>query len=241
MKKEFFTFLTIVTALLFFNHGISEAAHFSVTGTSNIDQSSILSMTQFQWCNHNNTHLNMSTTIDADGSEQIGDPVTIHYCYSVTVTTTSINEDRYIAIAGVGDSSSFSESCLPYPPAYIPSSGPATLVLNPGPSQNTIISYGPQVVEGNANVSVIDQCGTFSAHIGDTLQGDAGAFLLLYDNESQTNPDSGGSASIIFNFFAEIESNSNTSVPTMTEWGIIILSLLLAGSAIWMIKRRRIA
>jgi hypothetical protein len=30
-----------------------------------------------------------------------------------------------------------------------------------------------------------------------------------------------------------------TSVPTLSEWGMIIMSLLLAGSAIWMIRRRQ--
>jgi hypothetical protein len=32
-----------------------------------------------------------------------------------------------------------------------------------------------------------------------------------------------------------------TAVPTMTEWGMIIMSLMLAGTAIWMIRRRQIA
>jgi hypothetical protein len=32
-----------------------------------------------------------------------------------------------------------------------------------------------------------------------------------------------------------------TGIPTLSEWGMIIMSLLLAGSAIWMIRRRQIA
>jgi len=32
-----------------------------------------------------------------------------------------------------------------------------------------------------------------------------------------------------------------SSIPTLSEWGMIILSLLLAGSAIWMIRRRQSA
>lgn len=33
---------------------------------------------------------------------------------------------------------------------------------------------------------------------------------------------------------------STTSIPTLSEWGIIFMSMMLAGSAIWMIRRRRI-
>jgi hypothetical protein len=37
------------------------------------------------------------------------------------------------------------------------------------------------------------------------------------------------------------EEEKPESIPTLTEWGMIIMSLLLAGSAIWMIRRRRTA
>jgi hypothetical protein len=33
--------------------------------------------------------------------------------------------------------------------------------------------------------------------------------------------------------------NPSTGIPTLSEWGMIIMSLLLAGSAIWMIRRRQ--
>jgi hypothetical protein len=32
-----------------------------------------------------------------------------------------------------------------------------------------------------------------------------------------------------------------TSIPTLSEWGMIFMLLMLAGSAIWMIRRRQIA
>jgi len=32
-----------------------------------------------------------------------------------------------------------------------------------------------------------------------------------------------------------------TSVPTLSEWGMIIMSLILAGTAFWMIRRRQTA
>jgi hypothetical protein len=36
-------------------------------------------------------------------------------------------------------------------------------------------------------------------------------------------------------------SAGHSSIPTLSEWGIIIMSLMLAGAAIWMIRRRQIA
>jgi len=36
-------------------------------------------------------------------------------------------------------------------------------------------------------------------------------------------------------------SPPSTPIPTLSEWGMIIFSLLLAGSAIWMIRRRQVA
>jgi hypothetical protein len=40
---------------------------------------------------------------------------------------------------------------------------------------------------------------------------------------------------------SESRAQQPASVPTMNEWGMIIMSLLIAGSAIWMIQRRQIA
>jgi len=42
--------------------------------------------------------------------------------------------------------------------------------------------------------------------------------------------------------FLEIElTDVATPIPTLSEWGMIIMSLLLAGSAVWMLRRRQIA
>lgn len=39
----------------------------------------------------------------------------------------------------------------------------------------------------------------------------------------------------------ELSSPPPQPIPTLSEWGMIIFSLLLAGSAIWMMKRRRVS
>jgi hypothetical protein len=47
--------------------------------------------------------------------------------------------------------------------------------------------------------------------------------------------------SYLYNINITYSGAETTSVPTLSEWGMIIMSLLLAGSAIWMIRRRQSA
>ena len=219
MRKGKLLLLIAVMVIFFCDSRLSQAAHFSLTGTSSLPRSYHLSLTQFQWCNFNNiAGKPYTTTIDPDETENIGDPVTINYCYSVTGSTTTPGPP-YVAIAGIGGASSFSVACLPQP-LYTAPSNPATLILNPGPGQTTLISHGPQLLTGNQTVSVLNQCGTIHAHIGDTLQGNAGIFALLYDTRGfpAGNASRGVSASIDLTFNASIvSSTAPTSVPTLTE------------------------
>jgi len=244
MRKGKLLLLIAVMVIFFCDSRLSQAAHFSLTGTSSLQGSYHLSLTQFQWCNFDRTAgIPFTTTIDPDGTENIGDPVTINYCYSATGSTTTPGPP-YVAIAGVGDSSSLSVSCLPQPPAYTAPSNPATLILNPGPGQTTIISYGPQVLTGNQTVSVLNQCGTIYAHIGDTLQGDGGIFALLYDTRGfpAGNAGEGVSASMDFTFNASIVSSTATpSVPTLTEWGMLVLAVVLGIGSVYYLRRGRLA
>ena len=39
-------------------------------------------------------------------------------------------------------------------------------------------------------------------------------------------------------FYGIIERRQATSIPTLSEWGMIILVVLLSGSAIWFVRRR---
>ena len=244
MRKGKWLLLISVLVIFFCDFRLSQAAHFSLTGTSSLQGSFQLSLTQFQWCNFSNTTgTPFTTTIDPDGTENIGDPVTINYCYSATGSTTTPGPP-YVAIAGVGGTSSFTVSCLPQPPAYTAPTNPATLILNPGPGQTTIISYGPQVITGNQTVSVLNQCGTIQAHIGDTLQGDGGIFALLYDTRGFPAGDAGQgvSASMNFTFDASIVSSAApTSVPTLTEWGMLALAVVLGIGSVYSLRRGRSA
>jgi hypothetical protein len=222
---------------------MSQAAHFRSTGTSSVSGSDNLNLTQYQWCNFGYDRATAVTTIDPDGAENIGDPVTINYCFSGTGGTTTPG-DPYVAIAGIGDASSFDVACLPQPPTYTAPSNPATLILNPGAGQTTIISYPARVLTGNETVSVLNQCGTIQAHIGDTLRWDAGVFALLYDKRGfpAGNAGQGVSASINFTFNANIISSGlPVSVPTLTEWGIVVLAVVLGIRSVYYLRRRRLA
>jgi immune inhibitor A len=37
------------------------------------------------------------------------------------------------------------------------------------------------------------------------------------------------------------ETSEPAAIPTLSEWGMIIMSLMLAGSAFWMIRRRQVS
>lgn len=216
---------------------ICEAAHFRITGTSSIHAPVSLSLTQYQWCNFTYQSLtDGSTTIDPDGAERVGDPVTISTCVSGSGST-SVPSSRYVTVGGIGDASSFQVACLPSP-SYTPSSGPGTLILNPGAGQTTMISYGPQLISGNQSVPPVHQCSIVEGRIGDVLQGNFAVFALLYDTQyAGPDPDSGGTASFDFTFDASLWTAA-TGIPTLSEWGVIVLSTLLALAALAFIGRR---
>ncbi|RJP46624.1 MAG: IPTL-CTERM sorting domain-containing protein [Desulfobacteraceae bacterium] len=46
---------------------------------------------------------------------------------------------------------------------------------------------------------------------------------------------------IVFDDLAFVPCRTSSPIPTLSEWGMIIMSLILAGSAIWMIRRRQVA
>ena len=233
--------LAVLTMVVCLAGTSSQAAHFSVTGTPELHVTSGVSFTQFQWCNFTYDKVQNTLTIDPDPTESIGDPVTVNYCYSVIGSTTTPGS-RYVTIGGVGDATSFSVGCLPAP-AYVPSSSPATLILNPGAGQTVIATYGPQVLTGNQTVTLTNQCGSFPAHVGDSLQANAGTFVLLYDTQYQgPNPDAGGSGAINYTFDATINGPvAGEAIPTLTEWGMVALIVLAALGAVYYLRRPRSA
>ncbi len=247
MKKRTWFISMALTAVFFVVPHLSHPAHFSLTGTSNFSGSGSFTLTQFEWCNFNyDRETSPDVIVDPDAGENVGDPVTIRYCYSASGSTTTPGAP-YVAIAGIGDSSSFDVGCLDNlnqpDPHYTPPTNPATLILNPGPGQTTIVSYGPQVLTGNETASVPNQCHTLQAYIGDAFRGDFGVFALLYDTRGYPggNAGQGVTASIDFTFSADIlSSNAPVSVPALNQWGTVILGLLLGAGSLYYLKRRKV-
>jgi hypothetical protein len=62
----------------------------------------------------------------------------------------------------------------------------------------------------------------------------------IIDSERNTVATDGPEATGLSGIIASCQKDSR-SVPTLSEWGMIIMSILLAGSAIWMIRRRQVA
>ncbi len=229
---------TVATILAVAVTGTAAAAHFSATGTADVHFTVNSGLAQYQWCNFNYTPFPQgiqTTTIDPDGTEKAGDPVTMTYCYGGSGTTVTPGS-RYVVVAGIGDSTSFSVGCLPTP-AYTPFSKPATIILNPGQGQTTLASYGPVVLTGNDSVSLSRQCDTVQLHIGDRLNIDFGTFALLYDTQQMTNPDVTGSSASI-NYTIDAALGQPTAVPTLSEWGFLALALFAGLGGAYCLRRQ---
>lgn len=56
----------------------------------------------------------------------------------------------------------------------------------------------------------------------------------VWDNEESTGAETTSPITV------QVTNASPKSIPSLSEWGVIIMSLLLAGSAVWMIRRRQI-
>jgi len=46
---------------------------------------------------------------------------------------------------------------------------------------------------------------------------------------------------IVNNINITLNGSQDSAVPTLSEWGMIFMSLILAGSALWMIRRRQLS
>ena len=143
-RVQFFLMGIMVAVFISNGPGISQAAHFSLTGTSSIHVSKTKSITLTGACNSamDVSTPSDSTTIQPDPGESVGQAVTVNYCYSGSGTT-SVTGAGYRAAGGIG-SSTLTASC----PFSYSNPNPLVALLNPGPSQQTVFSYGPQTITG---------------------------------------------------------------------------------------------
>jgi hypothetical protein len=145
--------------------------------------------------------------------------VTLHFSDSSSITVTLHGPDWFYA----------------YPPdapgpgvfsqQLIPDSFPATQdvdMANPGNNlyvTEAVITAGKLLAERGFNVS------------GRRLTG------ITVGNKSETRA---GVAIYAITVQGIIEGQNPQAIPTLSEWGMIIMSLMLGGSAIWFIRRRQV-
>lgn len=225
--------LVSMTSAVFIGYGISDAAyfegmgsHFSLADTIDIDMSDMPAN-----CSDTDTSSGTSKIrIMPSSGEQVGDPVTVSYCWSATGSTHITNGD-YKAVAGIGQEVSVNSNCT----SNITSNatGPAIIQLIHNGNPSAVFSYPATIIQNNQTISEPLTCSSFQAQIGDEIQGVGGVFAGL----AGPTPDQGTNASLTFTFEASLQSSA--SIPTLNEWGMILLSLAMAGAGLVYMKRRR--
>lgn len=211
-------------ASLFLVCGTAEAAHFAETGTSSVAAAETLSISLVGTCNYDWESGNDTLTITADPGESLGDPVMLAYCYAAEATAT-VADPRHRAVGGVGGLT-FSVNC-PY--AYS-NPDPATIVLNPGAGQQTLVSIGPDTVNpGDPPYSVSD-CDSVVAQIGDVIQS-AGAVFAAVDGPATSTATA---VTLTYSFEVELQP---LPVPTVDRWGLLALALLVVASGVAAVGR----
>lgn len=216
--------------------GLSQAAYFSAEGSK---------LTQVDLIDDFNIALNTApcmwsvtenpvqqATIVPGAGESNGDPVTISYCYSISISTNA-DAGNYQAVAGFGDDS-LTISC-PGPgftPQYT-NSNPAKLIINPGPDQQVALSLGPITRQGTSTYASGRQCGSIPARIGDVVQGNVKGFAAVSGPVASSGTNVVSGLSIRLNL-----PQPGSPVPTISEWGALLLSGLVVLLGAVYLRRR---
>jgi hypothetical protein len=228
MSKKVGALFVIMTTVIFLYQGVSHAAYFQGVGkTLHISDTLDLDMTE--GCSDTDSSNGDTITIMPSPGEQVGDYVSVSYCWSATGST-HITGEGYTAIAGVGGNVSAASTCAPGSINYDCTGDAAVQLIHTG-VPTSVISYPATVIQNGQTITQPRTCGTFQARIGDQLRGAGGVFAAL------AGPSNSAETYASLNFDVEL-SLPSTLVPTMNEWGMIIFSLLLAGSAVYMMRRR---
>jgi hypothetical protein len=122
---------------------------------------------------------------------------------------------------------------------------PAGATLGQGVSNPYSSGERTEYFRAFANIgSSVDILATRPGNIPAIIGGASGSGRVLiigYDWADGFSASNADHEQLILNAVDYENQESPAKVPTLNEWGMIIMSLLLAGSAIWMIRRRQIA
>ncbi len=134
-----------------------------------------------------------------------------------------------LAIGGLGGSAAATLTPLT---ATASVNGPASIVLNPSGSATTEFSHGPLTLNPGDPDQAYSHSGTFSAKIGDTFRvTNTGVYAWAVPAGDTLNFEMDAS------FEAAARSCSVVQIPALNLWGLLALTLLLAGGGLLLTRR----
>jgi hypothetical protein len=203
--------------------GLLEAAHFQETGTSIIQETESQLVTLQGTCNWWWEGGTDTLTIAPDPGESIGDLVQLRWCVE-SRGEAAVTGPGYTAVGGVGGVAA-TVDCDGWT-----NPDPARVVLNPGPGEQEIFSYGPDEIFGGDPPLVFEDCSTVSARIGDVLQSEGKYFALVL------GPGADPGTYVSLEYSVEIELQGRV-IPTQGRWGIILLVSFIGLWSAWYLVR----
>jgi hypothetical protein len=205
--------------------GPSEAAHFQETGTSALSYAESLTVTLEGTCNWEWEGGTDTLTIAPDPGENIGDEVRLSWCVDA-VAEAQVTGPGYSAVGGVGGTG-FTVDCTGWT-----NPNPATVVLNPGPGEQTIFTYGPEEVMGGDPPLTYRDCSSISVEIGDVIESNGFVFALVQ------GPGASSGTYVTLTYGVDIRLLT-TGIPTQDTWGVVLLSLLIGLWTCWYLVKFR--
>lgn len=174
--------------------------------------------------------------IEPEAGEAVGDCVLVDYSFtasgSVTVTG---GADAQIGIGGFGPTAEVD-------PVAVSFGGPTQITLNPGPDEVVQLASGPVTADpGDPAISVVEE-GSFLARIGDEVRLDlasATAWSVPPGDQANGTTEAVLAAEVREGLVA-CPAPPLTEIPTLDEWGLGGLALLLAGAGFLVLARRRL-
>lgn len=121
--------------------------------------------------------------------------------------------------------------------------GGSTIVLNLPPNTGAFYFYAEPNSFSLMTISAMTDSGASSGDI--SVLGDSGAngfaFYTTAGESITSITVTTNDSSMAVGEFGIAQARAAAPIPTMNEWGMIFFSLMLAGSAIWMMRRRQVS
>lgn len=175
--------------------------------------------------------------IEPEAGESIGDCVMVDFSFVATAIVTATGDaDARVGFGGFGATSGTD-------PVGITFGGPTQITLNPGPEEVVQLASGPVTASpGDPSIALVEE-GSFLARIGDEVQlnlASATAWNVPPGDEASGTTEAALEAEVREGIVA-CPASPITEIPTLDQWGLGGLALLLAGAGFLVLARRRLA